>query len=125
MTRGGLRAGAGRKVGALTKRSIEIAQKAAEQGILPAEVGLNEMKVWADLAKSLDEPFRDLLDIMRKDLKRGVIDPEVFRALHQLSAIRQMAITSALNMAPYFHPRMGALAVHEPVSSLPMERLDK
>ena len=73
------------------------------------------------LETSLTGTFRF---IVRKDLKNGVINPEIFRAIHELSALRQMAITSALSMAPYFHPRMGALAAYEPVNRLPMQSLD-
>lgn len=42
--RGGVRAGSGRKKGAATKRTREIADKAAESGLTPLEVMLDAMK---------------------------------------------------------------------------------
>jgi hypothetical protein len=42
--RGGKRQGAGRPKGAATKRTREIAERAAEEGITPLEVMLNAMR---------------------------------------------------------------------------------
>lgn len=44
MARGGKREGAGRPAGAITKRSREIAEKAAEEGITPLEYMLSIMR---------------------------------------------------------------------------------
>ena len=44
MPRGGVRPGAGRKRGAVTKKTTEIAQRAAAEGITPLEVMLDAMR---------------------------------------------------------------------------------
>lgn len=44
MARGGSREGSGRKAGAVTKKTREIAEKAHEQGITPLEVMLGTMR---------------------------------------------------------------------------------
>lgn len=44
MARGGARQGAGRKAGAATRRTREVANKAAEQGITPLEYMLAVMR---------------------------------------------------------------------------------
>lgn len=48
MPRGGARSGAGRKQGALTKRTREIAEKAIAEEITPLEVMLKAMKLHYD-----------------------------------------------------------------------------
>ena len=45
MPRGGLRPGAGRKRGAVTKKTTEIAQRAAAEGVTPLEVMLAAMRL--------------------------------------------------------------------------------
>lgn len=44
MSRGGSRAGAGRKAGAVTKKTREVAERAHELGITPLEVMLGTMR---------------------------------------------------------------------------------
>ena len=49
MARGGRRPGSGRKPGSANKRTREVADKAAADGITPLEVMLNTMKaLWED-----------------------------------------------------------------------------
>jgi hypothetical protein len=54
MPRGGARPGAGRKKGAATKKTVAIANVAAEQGITPLEVMIEAMRSH-HAAKRLDE----------------------------------------------------------------------
>lgn len=54
MARGGKREGAGRKPGSATRRTREIADKAAAEGITPLEVMLKAMRLHAD-AERWDE----------------------------------------------------------------------
>lgn len=79
--RGGARPGAGRKTGAATKRTREIADRAAEEGITPLEFMLN---------------------IMRADLP-DVEDPRVV-----LDAMA-MRFEAAKAAAPYVHPKLAAV----------------
>ena len=80
---GGARKGAGRKKGAATRKTREIADKAAEEGITPLEFMLQVMRT---------EPDPDL-------------DP---RDLLQACTLRFEAAKAA---APYIHPRLAAVEV--------------
>ena len=79
--RGGARPNAGRKKGAATKRTREIADRAAEEGITPLEYMLQVMRT---------EPSPDLDE-------RGYI---------QAITLRFEAAKAA---APYIHPRLTAI----------------
>jgi hypothetical protein len=54
MARGGSRPGAGRKPGSANKRTREIADRAAEEGLTPLEFLLNIMRTSADAAKAFE-----------------------------------------------------------------------
>lgn len=83
--RGGARPGAGRKTGAATKRTREIADKAAEEGITPLEF---------------------MLQIMRTEPEQP--DGEEFDwRLHQMRL--EMRFEAAKAAAPYIHPRLAAV----------------
>ena len=79
--RGGARKGAGRKKGSATKRTREIADRAAEQGITPLEYMLQVMRT---------EPSPEL-------------EPR-----DMLQAIT-MRFEAAKAAAPYIHPRLAAI----------------
>lgn len=81
MARGGARLGAGRKRGSATKRTREIADKAAENGITPLEF---------------------MLDVMRKPY------PEDADATVKAS-YDAMRFEAAKAAAPYVHPRLAAV----------------
>lgn len=77
--RGGRRTGAGRKAGSATKRTREIADKAAEEGITPLEY---------------------MLQVMRASSEHE--DPKI-----QI-AREAMRFEAAKAAAPYMHPRLQA-----------------
>lgn len=79
--RGGRRSGAGRKPGALTKKTREIADRAMAEGITPLEFMLN---------------------IMRAD------PPETDDARVNLEAMA-MRFEAAKAAAPYVHPKLAAV----------------
>lgn len=81
--RGGARKGAGRKPGAATKRTREVADKAASEGITPLEYMLQVMRT--EPSAELDE--RDML-----------------------SAIT-LRFEAAKAAAPYIHPKLSAVEV--------------
>jgi hypothetical protein len=81
--RGGARKGAGRKTGSATKRTREIADKAAEDGLTPLEFMLQVMRA---------EPSPEL-------------EPREYMAA---VALRFEAAKAA---APYVHPRLAAVEV--------------
>lgn len=84
MARGGARPGAGRPKGAATRKTAEIANQAAEQGITPLEVMLASMRALWDEAT---------------DDAGAVIDP----------AKAKEATAVAKDAAPYIHPRLQAV----------------
>ncbi len=81
--RGGSRKGAGRKPGAATKRTREVADKAASEGITPLEYMLQVMRT---------EPSAEL------------------EARDMLSAI-VLRFEAAKAAAPYIHPKLSAVEV--------------
>jgi hypothetical protein len=81
--RGGSRPGAGRKAGSATKKTREIADKAADEGLTPLEF---------------------MLQVMRTEPK-GDIGP---REMLQACTLRFEAAKAA---APYMHPRLAAVEV--------------
>jgi hypothetical protein len=100
--RGGARVGAGRKAGSATKKTREIADKAAGQGITPLEVMLDNMRfahseasgILAQLLSNVSDPA---------DL------PAKFDALKAVMGYRGMAQEAAKDAAPYLHPRLNAI----------------
>lgn len=79
--RGGKRSGAGRKSGSLTKKTAEIAEKAASEGITPLEY---------------------MLEILRGEAPEGS-DPA------QKLTFESMRFEAAKAAAPYVHPRLAAV----------------
>jgi hypothetical protein len=87
VARGGTRTGAGRKPGALTKKTREIAEKAQEEGITPLEVMLGTMRaLWekADLGETIEEGGKT----------------------HSPIELRLMAADVAQKAAPFIHPKL-------------------
>jgi hypothetical protein len=82
--RGGPRKGAGRKTGSATKRTREIADKAAAEGITPLEVMLKTMRALVTKAEQSDPK-----------------NPDVSMMV-EASAV-------AKDAAPYIHPRLAAV----------------
>ena len=101
---GGKRAGAGRKPGTLNKRTREIAEKAAASGDTPADVMMSNMRyamreanaAEIELQMELDsaDPSPEIIDLMRK----------------RIIGLRSVAQEAAKDAAPYFHPRLAAIA---------------
>lgn len=95
--RGGKRSGAGRKAGSLTKRTREVAEKAAEEGITPLEY---------------------MLKVMRQETTHE--DPKVEIAREA------MAFEAAKAAAPYMHPRLAAIEHSGPNGgAIPVERIER
>ena len=98
MARGGKRQGAGRKKGALTKKTQEVAAKASAEGITPLEVMLENMRFahqGADeiLAKISDGDTASIADM------KALLD------------LRKIACECAKDAAPYIHPRLAATTI--------------
>ncbi|QWD36557.1 hypothetical protein G6674_06300 [Polynucleobacter paneuropaeus] len=92
-SKGGARVGAGRKTGSLTKRTRQIAEAVATQGITPLEVMMKVMHQLYEEAGNVSE--RDLGD---KEL-----------ASEARIKLLNMAATVGRHAAPYVHPRLSAI----------------
>lgn len=89
-SKGGTRVGAGRKEGSLSKRTREIAELAASQGITPLEV----------MVKTMHE-------ILEEAGKHEHEDPALM--MEGRIKLLNMAATIAKHAAPYMHPRLSAI----------------
>jgi ribosomal protein S11 len=87
MPRGGPRTGAGRKPGAVTKKTREIAEKAIEQGITPLDVMLGTMReLWSKAEKG----------------ESGLSGDKIITPLDY----RLQAADVAQKAAPFVHPKL-------------------
>ena len=84
MSRGGARKGAGRPKGAANKKTAEIANKAAEEGVTPLEVMLENMRYHYELSQ---------------DASHGV---------DLVMGYRKAAQECAKDAAPYIHPKLSS-----------------
>ena len=92
-SKGGARAGAGRKTGSLTKRTRQIAEAVATQGITPLEV----------MMKVMHQLYEEAGNVSEQDLG----DKEL--ASEARIKLLNMAATVGRHAAPYIHPRLSAI----------------
>ena len=92
-SKGGVRAGAGRKTGSLTKRTRQIAEAVATQGITPLEV----------MMKVMHQLYEEAGNVSEQDLG----DKEL--ASEARIKLLNMAATVGRHAAPYVHPRLSAI----------------
>jgi hypothetical protein len=97
--RGGARKGAGRKAGSATKKTREIADKAAAAGITPLEVMLENMDFAHSKASTL----------LQSIIENGAELPEGFDQFRELLRFRSIAQECAKDAAPYIHPKLAAI----------------
>lgn len=103
-SKGGARSGAGRKEGSLTKRTREIAEVAAAQGITPLEVMMSTMM---ELYKEAGNCSRDHHD--HGDKANEHDDGHGTMITENRIKLLNMAATIARHAAPYVHPRLSAI----------------
>jgi hypothetical protein len=92
-SKGGARAGAGRKTGSLTKRTRQIAEAVATQGITPLEV----------MMKVMHQLYEEAGNVSDQDLGNKELANEARIKL------LNMAATVGRHAAPYVHPRLSAI----------------
>lgn len=92
MPRGGARPGAGRKPGSINKKTREIAEKAAQEGITPLEVMLGTMRVFWEKAEA-------------GAVEASGVEGEGGKVYGPLD-FRMMAADVAQKAAPYVHPKL-------------------
>jgi hypothetical protein len=103
-TKGGARPGAGRKEGSLTKRTREIAEVAAAQGITPLEVMMSTMMALYKEAGNCGREHHEYGHEVSEhdDGHSAMITENRIKLLN-------MAATIARHAAPYVHPRLSAI----------------
>jgi hypothetical protein len=104
-SKGGARPGAGRKTGSLTKRTRQIAEAVASQGVSPLEVMLKVMHQLYEEAGSMIEV--DQIDGADKADKVDKADKAL--AAEARIKLLNMAATVGRHAAPYVHPRLSAI----------------
>jgi len=111
MGRGGTRVGAGRKRGALTKRTREVAEKAAATGRSPLEVMLENMWHFQKVAEDAEAVISCMNEEQVASL--GESHEEQFKSLlakvKAAAGLRQMAHECARDAASYMHPKLSAI----------------
>ncbi|MBU3615510.1 hypothetical protein ICN46_11475 [Polynucleobacter sp. Latsch14-2] len=103
-SKGGARPGAGRKEGSLTKRTREIAEVAAANGITPLEIMMSTMMA---LYKEAGNCSRDHHDHGDKTNEHD--DGHTAMITENRIKLLNMAATIARHAAPYVHPRLSAI----------------
>lgn len=110
---GGKRAGAGRKTGALTTRTKDIAEKAAATGMTPLEVMLDNMRHFQKVATDAEAVLEGLT--VEEFTGRVTADTpeeqfkELLAQVKKTAGFRQMAQDAARDAAPYVHPKLASV----------------
>lgn len=113
MARGGKREGAGRKLGSLTKRTRETAERALATGKSPLDVMLDNMRHFQQVALDAEATLAGLT--VKEFMGVSPATPaEQFKVLlaqvKQAAGFRQMAHECARDAAAYVHPKLNSIA---------------
>lgn len=128
MPRGGKRQGAGRKTGALTKRTRKIAEKASATGMSPLEVMLENMRHFQQVAKDAEATLEGLTaEEFSQQVPADATPEEQFKFLlaqvKKTAGLRQAAQDAARDAAPYIHPKLSAVQ-HTGKGGGPIQTID-
>lgn len=108
---GGKRNGAGRKPGALTKRTREVAERAAAEGKTPLEVLLENMRHFQKVAHDAEAVIEAMTEDQVTSL--GESHEERFKGLlakvKAAAGLRQLANEAAKDAAPFIHARLSSI----------------
>lgn len=114
MARGGARPGAGRKTGALTKRTREVAERAMATGKSPLEIMLENMHHFQQVALDAEATLEGLTaEEFAGQVAQDATPEDQFKFLlatvKKTAGLRQMAHDAARDAAPYVHPRLSSI----------------
>lgn len=113
MSRGGKRIGAGRKLGAVTKRTRAVAEKALALGKAPLEVMLDNMWHFQQVALDAEAMLEGLTADEFFGTTTESTPEEQFKALlaqvKKAAGLRQLAQECARDAAAYMHPKLSAV----------------
>lgn len=113
MARGGKREGAGRKLGAVTKRTREIADQALAEGKAPLEVMLDNMRHFQQVALDAEAVLAGLTveEIGGKDMSPEEQFKMLMAKAKNAAGFRQMAQECARDAAPFMHAKLAAVTI--------------
>lgn len=111
---GGKRVGAGRKTGALTKRTRAIAEQASAEGVSPLEVMLSNMRHFQKVALDAEATLDGLsASEFSEQVPADATPEEQFKFLlaqvRKTAGFRQLAQDAARDAAPYVHPKLASI----------------
>lgn len=114
MARGGKREGAGRPVGAITKRTREVAERALATGMSPLDVMLDNMRHFQQVALDAEATLEGLTaDQFSEQVAPDASPEDQFKFLlaqvKKTAGFRQMAQDAARDAAPYVHPKLASV----------------
>jgi hypothetical protein len=113
VAKGGKREGAGRKKGALTKRTRAIAEQALATGTTPLEVMLENMRHFRQVALDAEQTIAGL---SVEEMGGGKLEPEeqfklILAQVKKAAGLRQMAQECARDAASYTHAKLSAITM--------------
>ena len=113
MAHGGKREGAGRKPGAITKRTREIAEQAASEGKTPLEVMLDNMRHFQQVALDAEAVIAGLTvaEISGQDASPDEQFKALLAKVKQAAGYRNMAHECARDAAPFIHAKLAAVTI--------------
>lgn len=112
--KGGKREGAGRPKGALTKKTREIAERAAAEGMTPLEVMLDNMRHFQKVARDAEATLEGLTaEEFTGKVGEDATPEQQFKFLmaqvKQTFGLRLSAQDCARDAAPYMHPKLASI----------------
>ncbi len=115
MARGGKRSGAGRKEGAVTKRTRAVADKAIETGKTPLDVMIENMCHFHQVALDAEATLDGLTAAEFSAKISPDASPEdqfkfLLAEVKKTAGLRQMAQDAARDAAPYVHAKLASIA---------------
>jgi len=115
MSHGGKRNGAGRPLGAVTKRTREVAEQALAEGTSPLEVMLENMQHFQKVARDAEAVLEGLTVQEFTGKVTAETPEEQFKALlaqvKKTAGFRQMAQECARDAAPFVHAKLAAVTI--------------
>jgi hypothetical protein len=113
MAHGGRREGSGRKPGAVTKRTREIADQALAEGKSPLEVMLENMRHFQQVALDAEAVLAGLTveEIGGKDMAPEEQFKMLMAKAKNAAGFRQMAQECARDAAPFIHAKLASVTI--------------
>lgn len=106
-TRGGKQPGAGRPKGAVSRRTQDLIDRCASEGVMPLDVFLNDMRYFYNLGENKMR--------VAEETAPGNKQAKEFRAA---TALKEIARECARDAAPFLHPKLASLQANVNVNNV-------